>query len=77
MTLSEFTSEKERTIVRRNVIFYFHQYKENWTLIEVSMMGMPNHVNGSHFNDWHEATAVVTDIEAAAIYTNLLEEEGE
>lgn len=75
MTLREFTSEKERLIVKVNVIYHFYQVREGWTLIEVSMKGMLIKNKSIPYNEWNSATTLVTDIEAEAIYTNLLKEE--
>lgn len=75
MKLSEFTSEKLRVIVRQNVSFHFYQHTEGWTLIEVRMRGLPRWEMENVVHEWHSATTVVTDVEAEAIYTGLLEKE--
>lgn len=71
MTLKEFTSQDEWSIVKENVIYNFKKYKEFEWLIEVSLPGKP-YDNNPNLNHWHSATTLVMDFDAAQIYANLL-----
>ena len=76
MTLKEFQSQEERSIVKGSTMFNFKKYKEHEWLIEVSLMGEPYN-DTPYLHHWHSATTIVMDYEAAAIYVNLLNDQGE
>lgn len=75
MTLREFTSQNERSIVRLNHSFDFTKLPDDQWLISVYLMGMDRVGELEGVHHWEAATTIVTDVQAAAIYTNLLKEE--
>lgn len=77
MTLREFTSQNQRTIVRLNHSFDFTKLPDEQWLISVYLMGIEKTDVLKGLHKWEVATTIVTDVQAAAIYTNLLNSEGE
>lgn len=77
MTLREFTSQNVRSIVRLNHSFDFTKLPDDQWLISVYLMGIEKEDELGGVHHWEVATTIVTDVQAAAIYTNLLESEGE
>ena len=71
MTLKEFESEKERSIVRNHVIYTFYQLSDVDYLIEVALRGRVTDYS-LMLREWHKATIMVTSIEAAEVYNELL-----
>lgn len=76
MRRQEFLSEDERSIVRCNLSIYFKKYREHQWVIEVQLPGT-TYEDMPIVHHWHSATMIVLDIEAHAIYENLLNEPGE
>lgn len=75
MTYREFREQPEHVIVMPNYQFIFRNYEEDFTLIEVAMAGLVVEDDGIKHHHWETALTRCPNIQAHAIYENIINPE--